>query len=104
MTADAKVLILGRHPEISTRVLETLGEAGITSKSSQTVQGAIDLAAGEPFDLLLVGGGMTVEEEREAVEGIREHLPDIRSKRRDLRRDIGPVEMVREALEAGRGR
>lgn len=81
--------------------MEKLRDAGINGKSSNTVQGAIDLAAGEKFDVLLVGGGMTIEEAREAVEGIRKHLPEIRSKRRDFKRDIGPVEMVKEALEAG---
>ncbi len=95
----AHVLILGRHPSLSRQILDILAEAGHTRNSSNTVEGAIELASKEKFDVMLLGGAVTLEEERRAVPGIREHLPDIRVKRRDFTREVGPVEMVEEAMD-----
>ena len=103
MSESANVLIIGRHPSISRSVLATLAEAGHTGKSSDTVQGAIDLARQEHFDVFLIGGAVTPEEEREAVEGVREFLPDIRVKRRNIYSQAGPAGMVREALKQAAG-
>ncbi len=98
MTDSINVLILGRHPSLSKHVLSILAKAGYTGNSSHTVQGAIDLAASEHFDVLLLGGAVTSEEERLAVAGVTKHLPDIKVKRRDLNSNSGPVEHVRQAL------
>ena len=98
MSDLVNVLILGRHPSLSKHVLEILAEAGITGKSSNTVEGAIDLARSEHFDVLLLGGAVTLEEERLAVAGVKEVLPEIKVKRRDLYSNDGPVEHVRAAL------
>lgn len=101
MTGKANVMILGRHPSLSRKVLDILAKGGHTGKSSNTVQGAIDMAAGEHFDVMLLGGAVTFDEEKEAVAGVLKHLPEIKVKRRDFYRDIGPVEMVEEALAEG---
>lgn len=98
MTNRANVLILGRHPSLSQKVLSILTESDHTGKSSNTVQGAINLAASEHFDVMLLGGAVTFEEEKEAVAGVLKHLPDIKVKRRDFHRDKGPAQMVEEAM------
>ena len=97
----ANVLILGRHPSLSRKILDILAEAGHTGKSSNTVQGAIELASRERFDVMLLGGAVTLEEENEAVAGVKKLLPAIKVRRRDFYRDIGPIEMVQEALAGG---
>ncbi len=94
----AHVLILGKHPSLSHKILGILAEAGHTGNSSNTVQGAIDLAAQEQFEVMLLGGAVTLAEEKEAVAGVRKLLPAIKVRRRDFYRDIGPVQMVQEAL------
>ncbi len=101
MIESANVLVIGRHSSLSRRVLATLAQAGHTGKSSDMVRGAIDLARHEHFDVFLIGGAVTTEEQREAVEGVRKFLPEIRVKRRSIDSQAGPVDMVREALEEG---
>ena len=94
----ANVLILGRHPSLSRKIMDILAEAGHTGNSSNTVQGAIDLASQEHFDVMLLGGAVSHAEEIEAVAGVRKLLPAIKVRRRDFYRDIDPVEMLQEAL------
>lgn len=98
MTDTTNVLILGKHASLSKHILGILAEAGYTGNSSDTVQGAIDLAKSERFDVFLLGGAVTFAEEQVAVAGVREHLPEIKVKRRDLYSNAGPVDHVRQAL------
>ena len=101
MAAKANVLIIGKHPTHAGDVLGILATAGHSGKSSHTVQGAIDLAESERFDVLLIGGGVPQAEEQEAVAAVRGLLPDVKIKRFFMQDEIGPIEIV-EGLMAER--
>ena len=101
MTAKANVLIIGKHPTHAQDVLGILATAGHSGKSSNTAQGAIDLAESERFDVMLIGGGVPQAEEQEAVAAIRKLLPEIKVKRFFMNDEIGPIEIV-EGLMAER--
>ena len=98
MASKAHVLILGKHPSLTRGVLGTLEAAGFTGRGSTTDGEAIDLAGREPFDVLLIGGGVPWDEHRRAVDGVVEALPEIRVIRRPPSGPTDPVSLVEEAL------
>ena len=98
MPATANVLIIGKHPNHATDVLGILATAGHNGKSSDTVQGAIDFAESESFDVLLIGGGVPLAEEQEASTAIRKLLPNIKVKRFYINDEIGPIAIVERLL------
>ena len=101
MTTKANVLIMGKHPNHAGDVLGILASAGHSGKSSNTVQGAIDLAESERFDVMLIGGGVPQAEEQEAVAAVRKLIPDIIVKRFYINDEIGPIEIVEGLLAEG---
>ena len=101
MTTKANVLIIGKQPTHAGDVLGILASAGYSGKSSNTVQGAIDLAESERFDVMLIGGGVPQAEEQEAVTAVRKLIPDIIVKRFYINDEIGPIEIVEGLLAEG---
>ena len=101
MATKANVLIIGKHPTHAGDVLRILASAGHSGKSSNTVQGAIDLAESERFDVMLIGGGVPQAEEQEAVAAVRKLIPDIIVKRFYINDEIGPIEIVEGLLAEG---
>ena len=101
MTTKANGLIIGKHPTHAGDVLGILTSAGHSGKSSNAVQGAIDLAESERFDVMLIGGGVPQVEEQEAVAAVRKLIPDIIVKRFYINDEIGPIEIVEGLLAEG---
>ena len=52
----ATTLILGNPEHIAARMIDVFREAGYDGKFSSTVEGAIELAAAQHFDALIIGG------------------------------------------------
>ena len=55
----ATTLILGNPEHIAARMIDVFREAGYDGKFSSAVEGAIELAAAQHFDALIIGGGVT---------------------------------------------
>ncbi|MQG29762.1 MAG: hypothetical protein FI720_02855, partial [SAR202 cluster bacterium] len=55
----ATTLILDNPEHMAARMIDEFREAGYDGKFSSTVEGAIELAAAQHFDALIIGGGVT---------------------------------------------
>jgi hypothetical protein len=73
----AMALILGKHDHISKWVIDVIRADGYDGKNSTTVEGVIELAANEHFDVLMLGGAVTSENARLAEEGVRNTYPTL---------------------------
>lgn len=94
----AKALILGNHDHISKWVIDVIRTEGYDGKNSTTVEGAVELAASEHFDVLMIGGAVTNENAKRAEELVREHLPNIGVHHRDLYSPSNPIDSIKQAL------
>ena len=92
------VLILGNHEHIAARMIDEFREAGYDGKFSSTVEGAIELAAAEHFDALIIGGGVTHTNAARIDKGIRALLPGIAVQRMNLSRE--PLYWLEKALSS----
>jgi len=96
----ALALILGNHDHISKWVIDVIRAEGYDGKNSTTVEGAIELAANEHFDVLMIGGAVTDANAKLVEEGVRQHLPNIGVHHRDLYGPSNPVNSIERALAA----
>jgi len=94
----AMALILGNHDHISKWVIDVIRADGYDGKNSTTVEGVIELAANEHFDVLMLGGAVTSENARLAEEGVRNHLPNIGVHHRSPYGPSNPVDSIEQAL------
>ena len=97
-TPKATALILGNHEHIAARMIDEFREAGYDGKFSTTVEGAIELAAAENFDALIIGGGVTHPNAARIEKGIRALLPGIAVQRMNLSRE--PLYWLQKALSS----
>lgn len=94
----AMALILWKHDHISKWVIDVIRADGYDGKNSTTVEGAIELAANEHFDVLMLGGAVTSENARLVEEGVRKHLPNICVHHRIPYGPSNPVDSIEQAL------
>ena len=97
-TPKATALILGNHEHIAARMIDEFREAGYDGKFSPTVEGAIELAAAEHFDALIIGGGVTHDNAARIEKGIRALLPGIAVQRMNLSQE--PLYWLEKALSS----
>ena len=97
-TPKAVALILGNHEHIAARMIDEFREAGYDGKYSSTVEGAIELAAAEHFDVLIIGGGVTQANADRIEKGIKVPLPGIVVQRMNLSRE--PLYWLEKALSS----
>ena len=97
-TPKATALILGNHAHIAARMIDEFREAGYDGKFSSTVEGAIELAAAEHFDALIIGGGVTHDNAARIEKGIRALLPGIAVQRMNLSQE--PLYWLEKALSS----
>ena len=89
-------LILGNHEHIAAQMIDEYREAGYDGKYSSTVEGALELAAAEHFDVLIIGGGVTDANADRIEKGIRVPLPGIVVQRMNRSRE--PLYWLEKAL------
>jgi hypothetical protein len=94
----AMALILGNHDHISKWVIDVIRGDGYDGQNSTTVEGAIELAANQHFDVLMIGGAVTNADAALVEEGVRKHLPNIGVHHRDLYTPANPVDSIKQAL------
>ncbi|MCH7984189.1 MAG: hypothetical protein J4O01_04990 [Chloroflexi bacterium] len=97
-TPKATALILGNHAHIAAQMIDEFREAGYDGKYSSTVEGAIELAAAEHFDALIIGGGVTDANAARIEKGIRALLPGIAIQRMNRSRE--PLYWLEKALSS----
>jgi hypothetical protein len=98
VSPKAKALILGNHDHISKWVIDVIRTEGYDGKNSTTVEGAIELASQEHFDVLMIGGAVTNENADLVIEGVKKHLPNIGHHHRDLYAPSNPIDSIKRAL------
>lgn len=94
----AMALILGNHDHISKWVIDVIRTEGYDGKNSTTVEGAIELAANEHFDVLMIGGAVTDANAKLVETGVRKHIPTIGVHHRDLYAQSNPLDSIKQAL------
>jgi hypothetical protein len=99
----AMALILGNHDHIYKWVIDVIRTEGYDGKNSTTVEGAIELAANEHFDVLMVGGAVTDANAKLVEAGVRKHLPNIGVHHRDLYARSNPLDSIKQALAKPKG-
>ena len=97
-TPKAMALILGNHDHISKWVIDVIRTEGYDGKNSTTVEGVIELAANEHFDVLMIGGAVTDANAKLVEAGVRKHLPNIGVHHRDLYAQSHPLDSIKQAL------
>ncbi len=97
-TPKARALILGNHEHIAAQMIDEFREAGYDGKFSSTDEAAIELAAAEHFDALIIGGGVTDANAARIEEGIKGLLPGIAVQRMNLSQD--PLYWLLKALSS----
>ena len=95
-TPKATALILGNHAHIAAQMIDEFREAGYDGKYASTVEGALELAAAEHFDVLIIGGGVTQANADRIEKGIRVPLPGIAVQRMNRSRE--PLYWLEKAL------
>ena len=79
-------------------MIDEFREARYDGKFSKTVEGALELAAAEHFDALIIGGGVTHANATRIEKGIRALLPGIAVQRMNLSQD--PLYWFQKALSS----
>lgn len=73
------ILVIGRHPDIQQTILRLLNnQPGWHAAGALMDEEAVDLFAAQPFDVVLIGGGVDGSSEAKLAAEFKNRKPDVK--------------------------
>lgn len=73
------ILVIGRHPDIQQTILRLLnGQPGWRAAGALTDEEAVDIFAAQPFNVVLIGGGVDESSEARLAAEFKNRKPDVK--------------------------